>query len=286
MITLENEPLRNHTTFRIGGNADRVIYPESEEELISAVCECKALGTGYRLIGNGSNILAHDNGYRGTVISTKRACTQLSVDQGSVYAGASVKLQRFIRFCVSNDLEGAEYLFSVPATIGGAVVMNAGRGRNFNRAISDSLISVKVFDGEAIREINKEECDFSYRSSIFLTNRHLIVLGARFRPTLQDRKVGETLIRERMDFVRGSQDHKYPTAGTVFKRIRYPVFWVLKGRAIGGAAFSEKTPNWINNLGGATSEDVRKLIRTASILSLCLMRRAQLEIELWPESDK
>ncbi|MBI1864682.1 MAG: FAD-binding protein, partial [Nitrospirae bacterium] len=162
-----NEPLARHTTFRIGGPADRLVVPGDREDLIETVRACLRTRTPCFLLGRGSNTLVGDRGVRGIVIKNTGACLDLDVDGDTVRVGSSVPLQRLVRFCIGNNLEGMEYLYSVPGNVGGAVYMNAGRGIVENGFIADHLVCVEAFDGEGVRALTKEECGFGYRTSVF-----------------------------------------------------------------------------------------------------------------------
>src|SRR4029450_5945808 len=127
--------------------------------------------------------------------------------------------------------------------------MNAGRGRNFGLAISDHLVSVEVFDGTTVRTLIKDECAFGYRQSVFETARDLGGLSAQFKLPKQDSEIGRHKIRERMQLIRGEQDWRYPSAGSVF-RANFGCQQEFLGYRIGNAQFSNITANWISNLGG------------------------------------
>lgn len=283
MKRLTNEPMARHTTFRIGGGVEELLIPESEEELIAIFRQCANGKAPFRVLGNGSNVLVGDAGLKGCVIDNSRACTRLEVSQGLVYAGASVKLQQFIRACVKNDLSAPEYLFSVPATIGGAIFMNAGRGRSYNQQISDFLESVRVYDArkDEVFVLPREDCGFQYRYSVFHGRRDWLILGGGFRPAPQERSVGEARIRERMRFVKDSQDYNHPTAGSIFKAGEHRIFERAKGWRWGGAEYSGKTTNWINNTNNARARDIEKLIWFVQLLHFMKFRRAVREIEIW-----
>lgn len=281
MIVLHDELMSKHTTFRIGGPAEIMLIPESEEELLNAVKDCMALGRPYRILGNGSNLLVSDQGVKDYVINNERACSKLDIKDGVIYVGSSVKLQLFIRFCVNQERAGCEYLFSVPATVGGAIYMNAGRGQQFNRQISDYLVSVRVFNGSEIVDIPRKDCKFTYRKSIFHKQKNWLILGAYFNPPIQRRQLGETNIKERMAFTKQAQDYNYPTAGSVFKSARHSVFSLVRGLKFGKAQYSAKTTNWINNLGGAKAKDVLALMRVVEIFNGLTFKRAEREIIFW-----
>jgi UDP-N-acetylmuramate dehydrogenase len=267
MKEFRDEPLLKHTSLRIGGPARRLIVPESREELVAAVCEAHKSRTPYFMLGRGSNVLAGDRAIDTLVIKNTEACRTLTLlDDGRIEAGSSVELQRLIRFGVDHDLGGIEYLQSVPGNVGGAIFMNAGRGQQHNQAISGYLVEVDVCDGERVFTIPKQECQFSYRSSVF-RHKRWIILGARFRFPEQPRARGLELIGERMRYVREAQDNQMPNAGTVFSR-HFRLDSQLMGTSVNGAAFSSKTPNWILNTGRATCQDVLQLIRRARVQHL------------------
>lgn len=284
MKKLIDEEMAKHTTFKIGGPVDLMLVPESEEEVIEAVKYCHKNRTKIRILGNGSNVLVDDKGLEGCVLNMTRACNHLDYKDGLIFAGASVKIQEFIRFCVNKGVRGCEYLYSVPATVGGAIAMNAGRGALYNKQISDDLLTVRVFDGEKIFEVSKDECEFSYRNSIFQKNVHWIILGAVFKPLPQSTEEGQIKVRERMDFIKKNQDHKFASAGSIFKKSRHRIFMILRGLRWGAAGYSAKAPNWINNIDGkAKARDVFMLIKLTKLLNLLTFRKAKLEVKVWKD---
>lgn len=266
MRELLQEPLKKHTSLRIGGVAPRIIIPESKDELIESVREARAKKQPYFMLGRGSNVLAGDGDIAKLIIKNTDSCRELTIRDGVIEAGASIELQRLIRFCAENDLGGLEYLQSVPGNVGGAIYMNAGRGREYNKAISDFLLSVDVFDGERVLTLKKEDCRFGYRDSIF-RQKDWVILGGKFAPPAQPKEKGLELIAERMRYVREMQDNNLPNAGTVFAH-RFRLYEELKGERVNDAQFSTKTPNWILNLGKATCDDVCLLIRKAQVKHL------------------
>lgn len=264
MKELREESLSKHTSLRIGGSARRMLIPESQDELIAVVREASRNQHPYFVLGRGSNVLATDEPIETLIIKNTNACRSMSMlDNGQIEVGSSVELQRFIRFCVERDLEGMEYLQSVPGNIGGAVYMNAGRGKHSGEAVSDCLVSVDAFDGERVVRLTKAQCQFSYRHSIF-RRKNWIILSARFAPPPQPRDVGLRRISERMAYVREAQDNRLPNAGTVFAH-RFRLGSQLMGHRVNDAQFSTKTTNWILNIGHATCRDVLRLIRHARL---------------------
>ena len=262
MRELREEPLKHHTSLRIGGIARRLVIPESRDEFLAAIRQARKENTPYFVLGRGSNVLANDGTIEKLVIKNTEACRSLKLlDNGEVEAGSSLELQRLIRFFLDHNLGGIEYLQSVPGNVGGGIYMNAGRGREYNQAISDHLVSVDVFDGEHVITLTKDRCGFGYRRSIF-RSKDWVILSARFAPPAQARSVGQQLVTERMRHVREAQDNSLPNAGSVFAH-RFRLHSHLQGQRVNDAQFSSKTPNWILNLGQATCHDVLRLIRSA-----------------------
>lgn len=280
-MRLHNELMSKHTTFKIGGPAEVLSIPKDEESLLAEIKYCQENEIPFHILGRGSNILVRDIGIKGFVIKNTCACTQLSINENIVEAGSSVSLQKFVRFCVDNDLEGMEYLYSIPGTIGGAIYTNAGRGKKYNLSISDKLVSVKIFDGERVMVLNKENCEFGHRSSIFQKKKNWMVLSSKFELLEQAKDVGNRKIKERLDFAKRYQDLEYPSAGSIFKNWSGPVLSLMKNVQIGKTRFSHKTINWINNLGGAKAEDVIKLINRAKLMHMLVLKKPVLEIEIW-----
>jgi UDP-N-acetylmuramate dehydrogenase len=275
--TLLNEPLSKHTTFRIGGPVERLIIPENEQELLEAIINLKAQGIPFRILGRGSNLLVSSKGVPGVIIKNTNALTVLNLNSGIITAGSSVSLQKLVRFSIECGYGGLEYLYSVPATLGGAIFMNAGRGRSHNLSISDNLLYVTVFDGTSTFKIDKNDLHFGYRYSRFHSERDWIILSASFKLERQNPDVGGKLILDRMKEVRQSQERSKPSAGTIFKS-GFRGGRLLRGFRYGGARFEG---NWISNYDNASFDDVLTLIRIGRLLSALMLMNAKLEIEIW-----
>jgi UDP-N-acetylmuramate dehydrogenase len=264
-----NEPLSNHTTLRIGGLADCLTVPESEEDFIKEIIYAQKQNLPIIVIGKGSNILFREEGFKGIVLKNTLACTHIScttskylfIKRHCVMVGSSVSLQKFVTYCVNNNIECLEYLYPIPGTIGGAIYMNAGLGRRKDMCISDKLLSVKIFDGEKIQYLGKEECVFEYRSSIF-HKRKWYILEACFKLGAEKKEKGQKRIEQRLGWLLPVQEREKPNAGSIFKE-GYHDTQNIRGHRIGNAQFSNKTTNWIINLGHATADDVLKLIEFA-----------------------
>ena len=260
-----NEPMARHTSFRVGGPADRFMIPESEGELREAVLDCKASGKPWYMVGNGSNLLVGDKGFRGTIISTERlAELEVQKNENIIIAGAGVMLSKLANTAAREELTGLEFAAGIPGTTGGAVAMNAGA---YGGEIKDVLLDAQVLtqDGEFLT-LTAEELELSYRHSCIF-EKNYVVVSARFAFEKGD----ADQIRGRMDELakarREKQPLEFPSAGSTFKR---PEGYFagkliqdagLKGYTVGGAQVSEKHSGFVINRGGATAEEVVFLIK-------------------------
>jgi UDP-N-acetylmuramate dehydrogenase len=277
MIERTNEPMIPHTLMRCGGTCERILIPESEDELL----ECCTNYAQARILGAGSNILPADGTLKGTVIKNTRACLRMELDGHTASVGSSVRLGAFVRFLVSRSLVGYEYLASVPGSLGGALYMNAGRGRRTGTSISDYLKRVKIWNGSEVEWLEKDTCKFGYRQSVFQQRKYWVILGAEFELPEQPTEIGLTKIRDRLAETREWQDLRYPSLGSAFSRVSPLAARQMLGVRRGDAAFSEKTPNWLVNLGNAKTKDFLWLIRLMRLRSLVFGVIAHLEITIW-----
>lgn len=275
------EPLADHTWLKIGGPAE-IATPESKEELVSVLEECHESGREYRILGNGSNLLVTDRGIDELVIKNTEACTDLDFDGNRLVAGASVLIPQFINACISNDLGGYEYLYSVPGTIGGAIFMNAGRGESYGQTIADHLVSVEVFADGEVRQLPVEEIDFSHRYSLFQDRPEWVILSATFDLPSQPKERGQEIARERMEKV-GQRERAKPNAGSVFKSgTRFPVHkYPPGGLSVGDAWFVAS--NRICHNGDSNFEEVKKLVTRAKWLHWIVppFEEPEIEWEIW-----
>ena len=271
----ENEPLAAHCTFKIGGPADVFALPETEEQLCRVIALCKEQGVKYYLLGNGSNILFEDAGYRGVVIDTMalkmgigflEQVAHPGAAPGEVYdavvAGAGLKLSSLCTAALEDSLTGLEFAYGIPGTVGGAVYMNAGA---YGGEMKDVLTTVRYLAAEGeVREVPAAELDLRYRHSIFEENSGCI-LSAQFH--LQPGNAAD--IRAKMDELMAKRVEKQPldkpSAGSTFKRPAGAFAAALidqcglRGYRHGGAAVSDKHCGFVVNLGGATCADVLAL---------------------------
>ena len=262
------EPMAKHTSFRIGGPAEVMAFPKSREELaellkMSALLDCKTA-----ILGAGTNVLAPDAGIPGLVICLKDALDGMEqLDESRIRVMAGVTMTRAAMFAANLGLGGMEFAHGIPGSVGGGVYMNAGA---YGGELCQIIESVEVMDGSGkIRDLSCEEMAFSYRHSM-LEDEGGIVISAVF--VLEKKPVEE--IKARMKELLGkrsaSQPLDLPSAGSAFKRPvgGYAATLIdqagLKGYQVGGAAISTKHAGFAVNLGGATAEDVKKLLRQVS----------------------
>lgn len=258
-----NEPLKKHTTFKIGGPADIMLFPSSINDLQKAINICVEDNLPYFIMGQGSNLLVRDGGYRGIIIKIGSNLKKFVVQDTKIYAEAGVRLSELARAAAAHSLTGFEFAEGIPGSLGGAVVMNAGA---YDSEMKNVLESVQALNTRGqIDTFKVEELDMSYRKSIFQEN-DLIIVSA----ILQLKRGEKTLIQTTMrDFARRRREKQpldYPSAGSVFRRPEGiyvgPIIEKigLKGCAIGDAQVSEKHAGFIINKGNATASDVLKLI--------------------------
>ena len=262
------EPMAKHTSFRIGGNAEVMAFPKTEEELSLILRKSALLDGNCAILGAGTNVLAPDAGISGLVICLKDCLGGMEqLDETHIRVMAGVTMTRAAVFASNLGLSGLEFAHGIPGTVGGGVYMNAGA---YGGEIAQVCSSVRVMapDGSC-RDYAPEEMAFSYRHSR-LEEEGGIVVSADFVLTPADPQQ----IRSRMKELQGkrsaSQPLDLPSAGSAFKR---PVGGFaaalideagLKGFQVGGAAISTKHAGFAVNLGGATAEDVQQLLRQVS----------------------
>ncbi|MCL2311535.1 MAG: UDP-N-acetylmuramate dehydrogenase [Firmicutes bacterium] len=259
----ENEPLYKYTTFKIGGPADFLVKVSDIESLKKILLFLSTKNIPYFLIGNGSNLLISDKGFRGVVIKLSDDFDKIFCKNNELICGASASLSKICKFALKNSLSGLEFIYGVPGACGGAVFMNAGA---YGGEIKDVIKEVNYIDNMGNSgKLNKEESDFSYRSSIY-SKKNLIITSATFSLVSSNFKN----INKKMDENISRRNEKQPvemaSAGSVFKRPLNHFAGTLiqncnlKGKKIGGAMVSEKHSGFIVNTGDATYEDVLNLI--------------------------
>ena len=259
------EPLSRHTTFKIGGSADVYIKVKNYSQLTSVLHECRESDVDYLILGNGSNVLASDDGYRGVVIRLDGDFRKISLlDDTTVYCGAGATLASLCKFALNNGLSGLEFAWGIPGTVGGAVFMNAGA---YGGEMKDVTYCVSHVDQNGnLGRTDRGDLQMGYRTSVYRTNG-CIITGV----TLRLQKGVPEDIRAKMDDFLGRRSDKqpleFPSAGSVFKRPEGAFAGALieqcglKGKCHGGAQVSEKHAGFIINKSNATAHDVKSLIR-------------------------
>lgn len=267
---LVEEPLANHTTFRIGGPSRFLLLPETKEQIAFAVKLCENENMPYYIIGNGSNLLVSDKGYSGTIIKLNKSFSSISItpsteegDKYLVHAQAGVLLSKLATTVAKAGLTGFEFAAGIPGTLGGAVTMNAGA---YGGEIKDSIRSATVLDEDYnIFTLSREELELEYRSSI-VQKKNYIVLEAEFVFESGDKdKIFEKII-DLNTRRHEKQPLEFPSAGSAFKRPKgyYAGKLImdcdLRGFQIGGAQVSTKHCGFVINTGSATALDIRNLL--------------------------
>lgn len=259
----QNEPMKNHTTFRVGGPADIFLTP-SAEELPVVLSVCREEQVPVTVIGNGSNLLVGDQGIRGVVICIGSGMRGIRVDGEKIFLEAGVTLAAAAQQAAKAGLTGLEFASGIPGTFGGAVVMNAGA---YGGEMKDVIVSVRVIseDGE-ILTLSNEELDLSYRHSVIPERGYLVIDGE----LLLTREKDPDQITERMEELKKKRIEKqpleYPSAGSTFKRPegyfagKLIMDAGLRGFSVGGAAVSEKHCGFVINKGNATAADICALM--------------------------
>lgn len=264
---LLSEPMKKHTTFRIGGPADYFVMPQSEKEAADAVAVCREEQVPYSIVGNGSNLLVSDDGYRGVVIQLFKEMSNVQAEGTRIHAQAGASLAKIAAAALEAGLAGFEFAAGIPGTLGGACVMNAGA---YGGEMKDVLANVTVLDESGrIRKLENADLELGYRTSI-IAKKGYIVLGAE----LELKNGSPDEIRELMNELREKRVSKqpldYPSAGSTFKR---PEGYFagkliqdagLRGFRVGDAMVSEKHCGFVINAGEALAAEVDSLMKQVS----------------------
>ncbi len=256
-------PLCEYSTFRIGGKADLALFPTTVEQLSLQLAMLAQSGLKYRVMGNGSNVLFSDAGYRGVMIFTTEM-KQYRFDKDTLYAQSGASLGRVCTEASRQGFEGFAFGCGIPGTVGGGVYMNAGA---YGGQIADVLISSEVYDTAQNRvfTLTADGHELAYRHSIFAEHPEYIILSSTF--ALRRGNADEIMqkVKEQAASRREKQPLNYPSVGSTFKR---PEGYFagkliedagLKGLRVGGAVVSEKHAGFVVNQGGATADDVLAL---------------------------
>lgn len=265
---LIDEPMSRHTTFRVGGPADFFVTPKAKEEVRDVIRICKEAGMPYYIIGNGSNLLVSDAGYRGVIVQIYKEMNEVKVEGDLVKAQAGALLSGIAAKALGAELSGFEFASGIPGTIGGACMMNAGA---YGGEMKDVLESVTVLTGEGkIIELGRNELELGYRTSV-IAKKGYIVLGAVLKLERGDGEKIKTYMDELKEKRVTKQPLEYPSAGSTFKR---PEGYFagkliedagLRGFQVGGAQVSEKHCGFVINRNHATAADIMELMRQVQI---------------------
>ena len=253
LVAYKNYPMATHTTFNVGGNCDLAVFPKSAVTLKKIIDHLKG-NFPYCVIGNGSNVLCSDKGFRGVCIFTKHL-TKITLRGNILEAECGAKLSDILKVSVDSNLSGLEFTVGIPATIGGLVAMNGGC---FNKNIGDLVCYVKAEDGV----YNNLQCDFNYRQSRFLEGEIILAVGLKLKVSEED-IIAQKI--KRFKDARGKSQPSGKSCGSVFLNQGYFAGKVidkagLKGYRLGGCYVSEKHANFIINDGGK-AEDIYNLIK-------------------------
>ena len=255
-----NEPMKNHTTIKVGGNADVLVMPSTKEDIINVLRFAKENNIPVTIIGNGSKLLVTDKGIRGIVIKISSKFSEYKIEDEYVTACAGMSMPKLSRLVMKEGLSGLEFACGIPGVLGGGIRMNAGA---YGSEISSVLVRTTYIDDQLnIKTLEHDEHNFSYRYSYFKDHPSFVIITAEFK--LERKDISK--IKEKMDQNSNSRKEKqpleYPNAGSTFKRP--DGFFVgtmieelgLKGYRVGDAEISTKHAGFIVNRGNATAADV------------------------------
>ena len=256
-------PLRDYTSFKIGGNADILVFPDSVSKVTAVADYARANDIPLLVIGKGSNLLVSDDGFRGVVINTCKMDEIYLLDETTVYCQSGASLSRLCRFALENSLTGLEFAFGIPGTAGGAAYMNAGA---YGGEMKDVLICCEHItpDGR-LAEFNADKLELGYRHSVY-SDSDYIILSLVLRLEKGDKNEIKAKMDDLMSRRKDKQPLEFPSAGSTFKRPEGYFAGALieqcglKGYTSGGAQVSEKHAGFVINRGGATAKDVLDVI--------------------------
>ena len=264
---LQNESMKKHTTFRVGGPADYYVTVDTREKLRDVILLCRRERVPFYILGNGSNLLVSDKGIRGVVINTSTKLNRVVVEGTRITAEAGCNLAKVAREALNAELTGMEFAAGIPGTLGGAVVMNAGAyGSDISHIITEA--TVLTIDGEFIR-LSKDALELGYRTSCIERNKY-IVIEAVFELKKGKRADIASYMEELAARRREKQPLEYPSAGSTFKR---PEGYFagkliedsgLSGFRVGGASVSTKHCGFVINDKEGTAGDILELCNKIS----------------------
>ena len=256
---LQNEPMKNHTLFKIGGNADFLVQPNSVEQISRLIKLLKDIP--YLVIGNGSNLLVCDEGVRKVIIKISNLLSKIEVNENIIYAESGAFLSKIANVAYNEGLSGFEWAAGIPGTLGGAVIMNAGA---YGGEMKDVVVSTTYIDENGDMQKTSDH-KFGYRTSVF-EDKKCIIIGSEISLQPKNKDEIKAYMNELSEKRHSKQPLEYPSAGSTFKRPDglYAGKLIedagLRGYSIGGATVSEKHCGFIINSGNATFNDVMNLI--------------------------
>lgn len=276
-----NEPMKKYTTFRIGGPVDLLVTPSSIEEVIHIIQICNTYNIPFYVIGNGSNLLVDDAGFRGVIIQLGKNFAKIHVQGETIVAEAGAVLAKVASAALEHGLTGLEFAHGIPGTIGGAVTMNAGA---YDGVMKDVVVSSTVVDKQGkLMILTNEELELGYRTSR-IQKEDFIVLSTTLSVALGDREQIEAKMKDFNSRRRDKQPLDKPSAGSTFKRPegyfagKLIMDAGLRGYKVGGAMISEKHCGFVISDGSATCADVIKLIEDVKKIV-----KEKFNVELEPE---
>ena len=257
-------PMSTKTSFKTGGKADLMLYPDSVDALLKLLEECKNNNLKTYIIGNGSNILVSDNGLSGVVFRLSNNMSEIKlIDDDTIYCQCGVSMQKLCSFALEHSLSGLEFAYGIPGTAGGAAYMNAGA---YGGEMKDVLYRCDHIDEHGkIGFFENDELELSYRKSVY-SNKNYIITALYMKLKKGDYDEIKALMNENLSKRRDKQPLEYPSAGSTFKRPegyfagRLIEDCGLKGYSVGDAQVSEKHAGFVINKGNATSTEIHELI--------------------------
>lgn len=285
----KNVPLKNYTSFKIGGKARYFFAVKSENDLIKATSAATKNGLPFFVLGGGTNLLVSDKDFKGLVIKIQN--TRYKIQNTKITVEAGTPLAEIVAVATKNGLTGLEWASGIPGTVGGAIYGNA---KVFDHEMGNIVKSALVLDSQngiqdgKIKKFSKKDCEFDYKTSIFKKKKNLIIVSAELELSNSDRKEIKGKVKNNLDYRKKAQPQMLPSAGSIFinprvkitdkkllkqfpklidfnKRGFIPAGFLidscnLRGKCSGKAKISEKHANFIVNSGGAAAKDVVKLI--------------------------
>ena len=263
-IVRYDEPLKNHTTFKIGGNCIALIEPREVSDIVETIKICRENSIKFFVIGNGSNLLVPDEGYNGVIIKLKSEFSMIKVEGESLIVKSGAKLSEVYPVAYENSLTGFEFASGIPGTIGGAIYMNAGA---YGGEMKDIVESVEVLDLDnfELKELKNEDLDFSYRKSI-IQRKNYIVTSIKLKLKKGNKEEINAVYEDLRERRNSKQPLNFGSAGSTFKRpeghfaSKLIEDAGLKGYHINDAWVSEKHSGFIVNKGNASFKEVMELI--------------------------